>query len=177
MSEPPHGEVRVPLPRDFWLAHFHLVKALFQASMLTHYGYDGTHIRIGFYRYLELVEAGRWDWTNNQAGREDSDSSSRPPNDTLKFSCPPEVYAEYTPVLEALLEARVINAFSYDDDGNVCVDYYHWSQLARWGPWDGVRDQMLALEPEYAQESEAGRHYAASMQRASGNDAKQTAAE
>jgi hypothetical protein len=177
-EEPPRGEVRVPLPKDFWLAHFHLVKALFQASMLTRYGYDGKSksLCIGFYRYLELVEEGRWDWTENQVSHEDKDSSSMPPNDTLKYPCSPEVYTEYTPVLEALLEARAINAFSYDD-GNICVDYYHWSELARWGPWDGVRDQMLALEPEYALESEAGRRYFAAWKKASGDDTKQTSAE
>jgi hypothetical protein len=171
-DEPPPGEVRVPLPKDFWLAHFQFVKALFQASMLTHYGYDGASkcICLGYYRYLELVEDGRWDWTENQVGHEDTDRYSMPPNDTLKYPCSPEVYAEYVPVLEALLEARAINAFSYDDnDGNICVDYYHWSELATWGPWDNIRDQMLAMEPGYAQESEAGRRYAASMQKYSGD--------
>jgi hypothetical protein len=172
-EEPPRGEVRVPLPKDFWLAHFHFVKALFQASMLTRYGYDGKSKKlcIGFYRYLELVEEGRWDWTENQVGYEDTDSSSMPPNETLKYPCSSEVYTEYIPVLEALLKARAINGFSYDDDdGNICVDYYPWQKLATWGPWDGVRDQMVVMEPEYAMESETGRRYLASWKKASGDE-------
>jgi hypothetical protein len=83
--------------------------------------------------------------------------------------------------LEGLLEVRAINGFCYDDDdggGRICVDYYHWSELATWGPWDHIRDQMVAMEPEYAMESEAGRRYVASLQKASGgDDTKQTSAE
>jgi hypothetical protein len=178
-EEPPSREVKVPLPGDFYRANFHFVKALFRASMITHYGYEGEskRIYIGFYRYLELVEEGRWDWTENQVGYEDTDRYSMPPNETLKYPCSPEVYTEYIPVLEALLEARAINAFSYDDDGNICVDYYPWSKLATWGPWDNVRDQMVVLEPEYAMESEAGRLFLASWKKASGDDSKQTSAE
>jgi hypothetical protein len=172
-TEPPSGVVRVPLPRDFWKAHFHLVKALFNASIIIQYGLeDGTHIGASYYRWLELVEEGRWDWTENQVGHVDSDSSSMPPKDILKFPCSPNIYDEYTPFLEALLEARAINAFSYDNDGNILVDYYHWAELATWGPWDHIRDQMVELEPEYALESEVERRYLASLQKSPDDDTK-----
>jgi hypothetical protein len=119
------------------------------------------------------------DWTENQPSYEDTDRFSTPPSDTLKFPCSRDIYELYVSFLEGLLEVRAINAFSYDDEGrNICVDYYHWSELATWGPWDHIRDQMLAMEPEYAMESEAGRRYVASLQQkaSGGDDTNQTSA-
>ena len=130
--------------------------------MLTHYHYDKSKcIDVGYYRWIELVEQGRWDWTSDQVEHHDSSSksTSMPPNDTLKVPCSRESYEEFKPLLEALLKARAINAFLYDDEGNICVDYYHWEELAAWGPWDHCRDQMAQLFPEEAADTAAGRRY------------------
>jgi hypothetical protein len=164
-TEPPCDVVRVPFPRYLYREHYLFLKAIFRASIINGYGYsDGTSVYASYYHWMDLVEQGRWDWTENQPGYEDTDRFSVPPNDTLKFPYSRDIYELYVPFLEALLEARAINAFSYDDDGNVCIEYCHWSELATWGPWDHIRDQMLAMEPEYAMESEAGRRYVASLQ-------------
>jgi hypothetical protein len=172
-TEPPCGTVKAPFPRHLYKDHYLFLKAIFSASIINGYGYyDGTSIHASYYHWRDLVENGQWDWTENQPGHEDTDPSSMPPNDTLKFPCSRDIYELYVPFLEGFLEVRAINGFCYDDDegGNICVDYYHWSELATWGPWDHIRDQMLAMEPEYAMESEAGRRYVASLQKASGGD-------
>jgi len=172
-TEPPCSVVRAPFPKHLYREHYLFLKAIFRASIINGYNYrDGTSINASCYRWLELVEEGRWDWTENQPGYEDTDRFSMPPNDTLEFPCSRDIYVLYIPFLEALLEARAINAFSYDDDGNICVDYYHWVDLAAWGPWDHCRDQELALFPETAMESEAGRRYVASLQQKPPDDGK-----
>lgn len=166
MSEPPASCVKVPCSSKPYREYAPLLRAIFSAQIIIHYHYDSDkNIDAGYYRWLELVEEGRWDWTSKEVEHHDSSSvsTSMPPNDVLKFPCSRESYEEYAPLLKALLEARAINAFLYDGDGNICVDYYHWADLAAWGPWDHCRDQIAQLFPEETVESEGGRRYLARM--------------
>jgi len=115
-TEPPCGTVKAPFPRHLYNEHHLFLKAIFRASIIIAYGYnDGTSIRADYYHWRDLVENGQWDWTENQPGYEDTDPSSMPPNDTLKFPCSRDIYELYIPFLKGLLEVRAINGFSYDD--------------------------------------------------------------
>jgi hypothetical protein len=179
MSEPPCGSIKVPCSRSSYDAHFRFLKAILNAQVIISFNRnDGTNIYAEFYRWAELVEDGRWDWTAGQADHDEKASSAMPPNDILKHPCSPEIYDESIPLLEALLKARAIESFTYDDeDGKICIDYYRWADLAAWGPWDHMRDQMAQLFPETALESEAGRRYLQSLQDPPHDDTKQTPAQ
>ena len=166
MSEPPQGTLRVPCSKESYnIVQVPLLKAIYNAKIITSYNYNGTNISVGYYRWAELVEEGRWDWTKGQVGHDDSVNSTMPPNDSLKFTCSPDACDGYTSLLEGLVTARVINAFLYDDDDRtIRIDYHHWEDLAAWGPWDHMRDQRAEYYPESVVKSEAEKDYIQSLQ-------------